>query len=87
MDEKQQIVVKARLSLGSESHSVEGCKGGMVSEQVVYVKGECMSIFKEFITKHNVPNDVPDPDEIVSSEDDETPSHVVKSKKIRRESN
>ncbi|KAI3526878.1 hypothetical protein L1887_06144 [Cichorium endivia] len=87
MDEKQQIVVKARICLGSETYSVEGCKGGMVSEQVVSVKGECMSILKEFITKHNVPNDVPDPDEIISSEDDESPTPVVKSKKIRREDN
>ncbi|KAJ9543193.1 hypothetical protein OSB04_022900 [Centaurea solstitialis] len=79
------IVVKARFNLGSEKHFLEGCKG-IVSEQLVFVKGESMSILKEFITKHNVPNDVPDPDEI-SSEDDEGERPPVKSKKIRRENN
>lgn len=77
------LVVKARLNLGSEEHCVEGCKGGIVSEQLVYVKEESMCILKEFITKHNVPTDVPD--EISSEDDGEKPP--VKSKKIRRENN
>ncbi|KAL4588287.1 hypothetical protein LXL04_001170 [Taraxacum kok-saghyz] len=80
-------MVKARLCLGAETHSVEGSKGEMISEQIVFVKEECMSILKEFITNHNVQNDVPDPDEILSSEDDETPTTVIRSKKIRRENN
>ncbi|KAI7747107.1 hypothetical protein M8C21_006795 [Ambrosia artemisiifolia] len=76
--------VKATLYLGSETHTVEACKG-ILSDQLVFVKGESMSILKEFITKHNVPNDVPD--EILSEgdadDDDEGP--IVKSKKIRTE--
>ncbi|KVI04011.1 hypothetical protein Ccrd_017681 [Cynara cardunculus var. scolymus] len=74
------LVVKARLNLGSEKHCVEGCKG-IVSEQLVFVKGESMCILKEFITRHNISNDVPD--EISSEDDGERPP--VKSKKIRRE--
>nr|GFB99050.1 hypothetical protein CTI12_AA423330 [Tanacetum cinerariifolium] len=38
----------------------------------------------EYITKHNVPNDVPDDAEILSEDDGETENPVVKSKKIRK---
>ena len=50
------------------------------------MKEESMSVLKDFITKHNVPNDVPDEtDDISSEEDDETPLKVtVKSKKQRK---
>ncbi|MFS7901616.1 hypothetical protein Hanom_Chr01g00001801 [Helianthus anomalus] len=76
--------VKATLCLGSETHTIEACKG-ILSDQLVYIKEQSMSVLKEFITKHNVPNDVPD--EILSEgdadDDDEAP--VVKSKKIRTE--
>lgn len=75
--------VKATLCLGSETHSIEGCKG-ILSEQLVFVKGESMNILKEFITKHNVPNDVPD--EILSEEEDDGDDGegpAVKSKKVR----
>ncbi|KAK1426728.1 hypothetical protein QVD17_15407 [Tagetes erecta] len=72
--------VKATLCLGSETHSIEGCKG-ILSEQLVFLKGESMNILKEYITKHNVPNDVPD--EISSEEDDDGEDPAVKSKKVR----
>ncbi|KAL9992107.1 hypothetical protein Hdeb2414_s1225g00993891 [Helianthus debilis subsp. tardiflorus] len=77
--------VKATLCLGSETHTIEACKG-ILSDQLVYIKGESMSVLKEFITKHNVPNDVPD--EIVSegdADDDDDEAPVIKSKKIRTE--
>ncbi|XP_071721413.1 uncharacterized protein [Rutidosis leptorrhynchoides] len=71
-------VVKATIRLGSEAHTIEGCNG-ILSEQLIFLKVESMSILKEYITKHNVPNDVPD--EISSEDEGEIP--VVKSKKTR----
>ncbi|KAM3714112.1 hypothetical protein ACB098_01G310100 [Castanea mollissima] len=76
--------VRATLRLGPETYVV--CKNeGTLSDQLVSMKEESMSILKEFITKHNVPNDVPD--ELVegSSEDDtEIPEQThVKSKKTK----
>ncbi|CAL9024040.1 unnamed protein product [Prunus brigantina] len=61
--------VKVKLQLGSETYSVNR-NMGILSEQVVSVKEESMNILKDFITRHNVPNDVTD--ELVenSSEDD-----------------
>ena len=51
----------------------------------IFVKGESMGMLKEYITKHNVPNDVPDDAEILSEDDDgETEKPAVKSKKIRK---
>ncbi|KAM7495804.1 hypothetical protein LguiA_020218 [Lonicera macranthoides] len=74
--------VKATLRLGSETYCVEANKG-FLSEQLVSMKGESMSILKDFIVKHNIPNDVPD--EICSEDDGETPEKPpVKSKKQRR---
>lgn len=74
--------VKATLRLGTETHSVEVCKG-ILSEQLISMKEQSMTILKDYITKHNVPNEVPDEPEEFSSEDDgeisEEPS--VKSKK------
>ncbi|KAB2056658.1 CTP-dependent diacylglycerol kinase 1 [Gossypium arboreum] len=63
--------VKASLRLGSEFYTVNAKKVGALSEQLSSMKEESMSILKDYITKHNVPNDVPD--ELVegSSEDDE----------------
>ncbi|KAM7501230.1 hypothetical protein LguiB_000134 [Lonicera macranthoides] len=74
--------VKATLRLGSEMYCVEANKG-FLSEQLVSMKGESMSILKDFIVKHNIPNDVPD--EISSEDDGETPEKPpVKSKKQRK---
>jgi len=66
-DAKPQI--KATFRLGSESYSVEPKKGSL-SEQLVSLKEESMAILKEFITKHNVPHDVPDESLEASSDDD-----------------
>lgn len=76
--------VKATLCLGSENYSVNIDKGTL-SEQLVSMKEESMSILKDFITKHNVPNDVPDELIESSSEDDtEAPEKThVKSKKTK----
>lgn len=77
--------VKTTLRLGSEVYSVSSSKGHTISEQLASMKEESMHILKEFITKHNVPNDVPD--ELVESsseEDDEIPHKPeVKSKKTK----
>ncbi|XP_022724256.1 uncharacterized protein LOC111280966 [Durio zibethinus] len=80
--------VKATLRLGSELYTVNAKKGGALSEQLSSMKEESMSILKEFITKHNVPNDVPDELVESSSEDDEEDEQVpkkshVKSKKAK----
>lgn len=77
-------LVKAALRLGSENYSVNTNKGTL-SEQLVSMKEESMSILKDFITKHNVPNDVPDELIESSSEDDtEAPEKThVKSKKTK----
>ncbi|KAK1304830.1 hypothetical protein QJS10_CPB11g02006 [Acorus calamus] len=51
--------VKASLRLGSETYTVNASTG-ILSEQLIAMKEESMSTLKSFITKHNVPNDVPD---------------------------
>ncbi|KAG9148238.1 hypothetical protein Leryth_027318 [Lithospermum erythrorhizon] len=77
--------VRATLHLGSETYNVQADKG-VLSEQVASMKEQSMSILKEFITKHNVPTDVPDePDEISSDDEDinappENPPKKPKSK-------
>ncbi|CAL1392488.1 unnamed protein product [Linum trigynum] len=65
------ICVKATFRLGSETHSVAAAakgEGATISEELVAMKEESMRILKEFITKHNVPADVPD--ELVDDEDE-----------------
>nr|GEZ30765.1 hypothetical protein [Tanacetum cinerariifolium] len=49
-------VVKVTLCLGSEKHAIE-YRDGIISDQLVFMKGDSMGILKEYITKHNVPND------------------------------
>lgn len=71
--------VKASLRLGSELYTVNAKKVGALSEQLSSMKEESMSILKDFITKHNVPNDVPDELVEVSSEDDEEEEEPKKS--------
>ncbi|PIN26587.1 hypothetical protein CDL12_00654 [Handroanthus impetiginosus] len=77
--------VKATISLGSETYFAEANKG-LISEQLYSVKEQSMSILKDFITKHNIPNDVPDePEEISSEEDDEiSPKPPVKKSKNKQ---
>nr|GEY13545.1 hypothetical protein [Tanacetum cinerariifolium] len=53
-----------------EELSGKHSKGGIISDQLVFVKGDSIGILKEYITKHNVPNDVPDDAEILSEDDD-----------------
>ncbi|KAG6704108.1 hypothetical protein I3842_07G120000 [Carya illinoinensis] len=76
--------VRATLRLESETYCVNTNKGTL-SEQLISMKEESMGILKEFITKHNVPNDVPDELVESSSEDDtETPEKThAKSKKTK----
>lgn len=76
--------VKATLRLGTESYSVLVNKGSL-SEQLVSLKEESMLILKDFITKHNVPHDVPDELLEASSEDDDNipEKPQVKSKKTK----
>ncbi|VFQ68238.1 unnamed protein product [Cuscuta campestris] len=69
--------VKATLRLGSEAHSVV-VNNVNVSTQLVSMKEQSMSILKDYITRHNVPNDVPDEPEGISSEDEEEDSSSEK---------
>ncbi|KAK9130229.1 hypothetical protein Sjap_010716 [Stephania japonica] len=62
--------VSAKLSFGSETYTVKA-NNGILSEQLASMKEQSMIILKEFITKHNVPDDVPDETVEFSSEDDE----------------
>ncbi|OVA19824.1 hypothetical protein BVC80_1689g11 [Macleaya cordata] len=63
--------VKATLCLGLEKHHINGTNA-VLSEQLISMKRESMMILKDFITKHNIPNDVPDEAvEESSSEDDD----------------
>ncbi|KAF5745914.1 hypothetical protein HS088_TW06G00079 [Tripterygium wilfordii] len=77
--------VKAMLRLGSETYPINAANKGTLSEQLVLMKEESMSILKDFITRHNVPNDVPDElAETSSEEDEEIPKNShVKSKKTK----
>ncbi|GKU99375.1 hypothetical protein SLEP1_g12234 [Rubroshorea leprosula] len=72
--------VKASLRLGSETYSVTAVNGESLSEQLVSMKEESMTILKEFITKHNVPTDVPDDLVEPSSEEEEEVSEKPQSK-------
>lgn len=63
-------LVRAAFRLGSETYSVSTSKGSL-SQQLASMKEESMSILKEFITKHNVPTDVPD-DLVESSSEEDT---------------
>lgn len=73
------LLVKATFKLGSETHTVDAKKGGL-SEQLVSMKEQSMVVLKDYITKHNASNDVPDEPEEISS-DDEGECPPVKSKK------
>lgn len=79
-------LVQATLQLGSENYAVvAAANGSALSEQLASMKEESMRIFKEYITKHNVPTDVPDDLVESSSEDDveATEKPPVKSKKTK----
>lgn len=77
--------VGATLRLGSEIYSVNAANKDTLSAQLASMKEESMSILKDFITKHNVRNDVPDELVESSSEDDvDVPEKPhVKSKKTK----
>ncbi|XP_031495358.1 uncharacterized protein LOC116260951 [Nymphaea colorata] len=62
--------VKVKLHLGSESFHVNVAKG-LLSTQLSAMKEESMTILKDYITKHNVPNDVPDEVLESTSEDED----------------
>ncbi|KAH7668971.1 Synuclein protein [Dioscorea alata] len=75
--------VKATLYLGSESYSVVS-DAGLISQQLASVKAESMSILTGFITKHNVPNDVPD-EPLEGSDDEESEEPKNPSKKSKKQ--
>ncbi|KQK16713.1 uncharacterized protein LOC100827627 [Brachypodium distachyon] len=60
---------KATLVLGGESFAVSS-ESGTLSEQLAVMREKTMAILKEYITKHNAPNDVPD-ESIEGSSDEE----------------
>ncbi|XP_062108813.1 uncharacterized protein LOC133819556 [Humulus lupulus] len=76
--------VKVSFSLASETYSANA-NTGILSEQLVSLKEASMGILKDYITKHNVPNDVPDePLDGSSSENEDVPEKPpVKSKKTK----
>jgi hypothetical protein len=50
---------KATLVLGAESFTVSS-ESGALSEQLAAMREKSMVILKDYITRHNVPNDVHD---------------------------
>ncbi|CAN6192649.1 unnamed protein product, partial [Urochloa humidicola] len=67
--------VKANLVLGAESFAISS-ESGILSEQLATMKEKSMVILKEYITKHNAPNDVPD--ESLEGESDDEAEAIVK---------
>ncbi|KAL1214155.1 hypothetical protein V5N11_005714 [Cardamine amara subsp. amara] len=63
-------LVKIKFQLGTESYTIDSNKGDTVLDQLVSMKEQSMKILKEFITKHNVPDDDV-PDQILSDEEEE----------------
>jgi hypothetical protein len=51
--------VKANLVLGAESFAISS-ESGIISKQPATMKDKSMVILREYITKQNAPNDVPD---------------------------
>ena len=78
-----QAQVKATFRLGSESYCVQASKGSCLSEQLALMKEESMIILKDFITKHNVAQDVPDELVEEASSEDDTAKPQAKSKKTK----
>ncbi|KAL6535107.1 hypothetical protein OROMI_026481 [Orobanche minor] len=70
LDVKVESRVKAIIHLGPETYLAQANKGRLISEQLNSVKEQSMSFLKDFITKHNIPSDIPDEPEEISSEDD-----------------
>ncbi|XP_048542993.1 uncharacterized protein LOC125521977 [Triticum urartu] len=60
---------RATLVLAGESFTVSS-ESGTLSEQLAAMRKRSMVILKEYITKHNAPNDVPD-ESIEGSSDEE----------------
>ncbi|CAN6481236.1 unnamed protein product [Victoria cruziana] len=76
-----EVQVKVKLHLVSESFHVSAAKG-LLSAQLSAMKEESMSILKDYITKHNVPNDVPDEVlESTSEDEDVTAGNPPESRK------
>jgi hypothetical protein len=59
---------KATLVLGAESFAVSS-ESGKLSEQLAAMREKSMVILKDYITRHNASNDVPDESVEVLSDD------------------
>uniref|UniRef100_A0A1J3D4K4 Uncharacterized protein n=1 Tax=Noccaea caerulescens TaxID=107243 RepID=A0A1J3D4K4_NOCCA len=70
-------LVKVAFRLGTESYTIDANRGDTVLDQLVSMKEESMRILKEFITKHNVPDHVPD-ETLSGEESDEDASPLEK---------
>ncbi|EOA36359.1 hypothetical protein CARUB_v10010736mg [Capsella rubella] len=73
-------LVKVEFKLGTESYIIDSSnKGDTVLDQLVSMKVESMKILKDFITKHNVPDDDDVPDQILSDDEegDDVASPVI----------
>jgi hypothetical protein len=77
--------VNATFRLSTESYSVQAINGSSLSDQLVNMKEQSMAVLKDFITKHNIPQDVPDESLEASSEDDDDVAKKaqVKAKKTK----
>ncbi|XP_020585524.1 uncharacterized protein LOC110028131 [Phalaenopsis equestris] len=72
------------FQLGSEAFSVDS-KLGNLSQQLAAVKEESMNILKDYITKHNVPTEVPDEPLEPSSEEEEDDKQNNPPKKSKKQ--
>lgn len=51
---------KATLVLGAELFAVSSESSALLSEQLTVMREKSMVILKDYIARHNAPNDVPD---------------------------
>ncbi|KAF8084966.1 hypothetical protein N665_0691s0005 [Sinapis alba] len=76
-------LVKVSFKLGTESYTLDAIQGETVLDQLVSMKEESMKILKEFITKHNVPDHVPDESLSDEGDEDDAVKCPVKPKKTK----
>ncbi|CAN8288576.1 unnamed protein product [Cochlearia groenlandica] len=79
-------LVKVEFKLGKETYTIDETKGDTVLDQLVSMKEQSMLILKDFITKHNVTDDIVFlEEESLSDEEDEslTVKCLVKPKKTK----
>ncbi|PIA53075.1 hypothetical protein AQUCO_00900001v1 [Aquilegia coerulea] len=81
MGDPSKLHVKVRFCLASELYCCVDTSKGALSERLVSIKEESMCILKDFITKHNVPTDIPEELSEASEDDDEVSENPPKKRK------